>query len=359
MSRPLRIGFWNINGYNSSTLGNKLGTDDFRVVISKHDIFAIVETHATHDAELNFRNFKHIIKCRDKSGKRAFGGLSVYVNQKLSEGVSYVSTKNKNAIWCKLDKTYFNFQKDIYLGTVYLSPSNFERSNSVDLIGELEVEMLHFSQRGDIVVQGDFNARTGGMQETISDDDNAFLNAPEDYEADEQYIRQSQDSGTINCRGRSLLETCTALNLRILNGRIVGDLDGKKTCFHYNGSSVVDYVIASKNILRNVQYLIVNPLKPHLSDHCHISYAIKANPARSDSIGSSSSCNLTEHNRLCWNINLKDKLERTLESQEFQSKLEEASLHDNVNIATELVSQTLVAACKIAGLKSQKQKKQL
>ena len=309
-----------------------------------------------YDAELNIRNFKHIIKYRDKSGKRAFGGLSVYVNQKLSEGVSYVPTKNKNAIWCKLDKTYFNFQKDIYLGTVYLSPSNFERSNSVDLIGELEVEMLHFSQRGDIVVQGDFNARTGGMQETISDDDNAFLNAPEDYEADEQYIRQSQDSGTINCRGRSLLETCTALNLRILNGRIVGDLDGKKTCFHYNGSSVVDYVIASKNILRNVQYLIVNPLKPHLSDHCHISYAIKANPARSDSIGSSSSCNLTEHNRLCWNINSKDKLERTLESQEFQSKLEEASLHDNVNIATELVSQTLVAACKIAGLKSQKQK---
>lgn len=62
-----------------------------------------------------------------------------------------------------------------------------------------------------------------------ADDDNAFLNVPEDYEADEQYIRQSQDSSTINCRGRGVLETCTALNLRILNGRIVGHLDGKKT----------------------------------------------------------------------------------------------------------------------------------
>ena len=100
--------------------------------------------------------------------------------------------------------------------------------------------MLHFSQKGDIVVRGDFNARTGDMQETISEDDNAFLDVPEDYEADEQYTRQSQDSGTINSRGRSLLETCTALHLRILNGRIVGDLEGKKTCFHYS----VDYVIA-------------------------------------------------------------------------------------------------------------------
>ena len=325
-------------------------------VINKHDIFAIVETHATHNAELNICNFKHFIKCRDKSGKRTFGGLSVYVNQKLSEGISYVPTENKNAIWCKLDKTFFNFQKDIYLGTVYLSPSNFERSNSVDLIGELEVEMLHFLQKGDIIVQGDFNARTGNMQETISDDDNVFLNVPEDYEADEPYIRQSQDSGTINSRGRNLLETCTALNLRILNGRIVGDLGGKKTCFHYNGSSVVDYVIAYKNILRNVQYLIVNPLKPHLSDHCHISYAIKASPARSDSTGLPSSCKLTEHNRLWWNIKLKDKLKRSLQSQEFQSKFEDALSHDNVNIATELVNQALVEACKTAGLKSQKQK---
>ena len=74
-------------------------------------------------------------------------------------------------------------------------------------------------------------------------DDNAFLNAPEDYENDEQCLRRSQDSGTVNARDRNWLETCTALNLRILNGRIVGDLEGKKICFHYNGSSVVDYVI--------------------------------------------------------------------------------------------------------------------
>ena len=125
---------------------------------------------------------------------------------------------------------------------------------------------------------------------------------------------------------------------------------------HYNGSSVVDYVIASKNILRNVQYLIVNPLKPHLSDHCHISYAIKANPARSDFMGSSSSCKLTEHNRLRWNVKLKNELKRSLESQEFQARLEEAASHDNVNIATELVSQALVEACKTAGLKSKKPK---
>ena len=129
------------------------------------------------------------------------------------------------------------------VGTVYLSPPNYERNSSEDLIGELEEEMFLFSQKGDIIVQSDYNARTGDIQETVLDDDNAFLNVPEDYENDEQRFRRSQDSGTVNARGRNLLETCTALNLRILNGRIVGDLEGKKICFHYNGSSVVDYVI--------------------------------------------------------------------------------------------------------------------
>lgn len=131
------------------------------------------------------------------------------------------------------------------------------------------------------------------MQQTILYNDNPFANIPEGYEAEEQYITQSQDSGTIN--SRRLLETCTALNLRILNGMIVGDLDGKKTCFRYNGSIVVNYVIAFKNILRNLYYLIVNPLEPLPSDHGngHISCAIRANLARSGTIGSSASCNLT------------------------------------------------------------------
>ena len=75
-------------------------------------------------------------------------------------------------------------------------------------------------------------------------------------------------------------------------------LEGKKTCFHYNSSSVVDYVIGSKSILRNVQYLIVNPLMPHLSDHCHLSFAIKASIINRDSLESSAELILTEYNRL-------------------------------------------------------------
>ena len=55
----------------------------------------------------------------------------------------------------------------MYLGTVYLSPPNYERNNNDDLISEIEAEMLSFSQKGGIIVQGDYNARTGDIQEVV------------------------------------------------------------------------------------------------------------------------------------------------------------------------------------------------
>ena len=96
MSRHLRIGFWNLNGVNSSILGNQLKTDDFLSIINKHNIFALVETHATYETEMNISKFKHFIKCRNRSGNRSSRG-----NQKLAKGATYIPSENKNIIWCK------------------------------------------------------------------------------------------------------------------------------------------------------------------------------------------------------------------------------------------------------------------
>ena len=101
---------------------------------------------------MNISKFKHFIKCRNQLGNRSSGGLSVYINKDSLKDVTYIPSENINIIWCKLDKTYFNFQKDICLGTVYLSPPNYEINNSEDLIGELEEEMFLFSQKGDIIM---------------------------------------------------------------------------------------------------------------------------------------------------------------------------------------------------------------
>ena len=170
---------------------------------------------------------------------------AVHRRKTIIGGTSFLTTRNKNILWIKLDKSFFELDKDLYLGTVYISPNTSQVINQ-ELLDDIESEIVNFTLKGDVILQGDFNARTGSMQEfAVHDDDNQFLEIPEDYEIDTENYRYSQDENTTNSRGRILIDLCTALSLRILNGRVVGDLTGKKTCFKYNGSSVVDYVILS------------------------------------------------------------------------------------------------------------------
>ena len=65
---------------------------------------------------------------------------------------------------------------------------------------------------------------------------------------------------------------------------------------------------------------------------------------------------MTEYNRLFWNIKSKDRLKDGLKSQTVQSRLEAAVKHDSIDTASELISETLVEACKEAGLKARGRK---
>ena len=60
---------------------------------------------------------------------------------------------------------------------------------------------------------------------------------------------------------------------------------------------------------------------------------------------------LTEYNRLFWNIKSKNRDKDGLESQTVQPRLEAAVKHDSIDTASELLSETLVEACKETGLK--------
>ena len=58
--------------------------------------------------------------------------------------------------------------------------------------------------------------------------------------------RQNEDITPANTYGKRLLDLCKDHEMRILNGRIIVDLAGKRTCYKWNGSSTVDYGIAQK-----------------------------------------------------------------------------------------------------------------
>jgi hypothetical protein len=102
------------------------------------------------------------------------------------------------------------------------------------------------------------------------------------YTADKELVvRNSQDTVAGCCRGKTLLELCTSAQIRIMNGRSIGDIDGKYTCYKYNGSSVVDYVITSESNMKNVLYMQVLDFEGDISDHCCLSWSVKCNYVQS------------------------------------------------------------------------------
>ena len=77
------------------------------------------------------------------------------------------------------------------------------------LIKEVYRENTFSMRSAGVLLRSCIVERTGDLQETVLDDDNAFLNVPGDYENDEQRLRRSQDSDTVNARGRNLLDKFT------------------------------------------------------------------------------------------------------------------------------------------------------
>ena len=79
-----------------------------------------------------------------------------------------------------------------------------------------------------------------------------------------------------------MLDFCIGNNLRILNGRMLGDSGGKFTCFNVHDQSVVDYVLISKKMLKQVLTFTVSSFNKILSDtHCKISFRLLASYVQS------------------------------------------------------------------------------
>ena len=131
---------------------------------------------------------------------------------------------------------------------------------------------------GDILLCGDFNARVGLQQDYIAEDDTYFVPVHNDYPIDQDILtRESQDHVLDSSRGRDLIDICIGQQLRILNGRALGDMLGQYTCHTPNGSSTVDYVIVSEKFLDQVLFFRVTEFIPTLSDtHCNLEWAITA-----------------------------------------------------------------------------------
>ena len=80
-----------------------------------------------------------------------------------------IRTDNNDSLWIKLKKDIFDKKRDVYIGTAYLTPYRINNDNSKKFLALFE-EILSFQEKGEVIIQGDFNARTNVEDDTIAID---------------------------------------------------------------------------------------------------------------------------------------------------------------------------------------------
>lgn len=329
MNNELSVSMWNIQGIINEVHGLKLDVPEVKLNLQKHDIIGLVETHANSTTPINFDGYITIAQVnrpKHKNAKRYSGGIAALVRKNLIDGISYIQSPNlpRHVIWLKLSKSFFTWINDLYLAIVYLSPehSSLTVRENPDFFDKLESDLAFFSQKGKVLLTGDFNARTGEELDYIANDnDNFHLPMPADYVPDRSLRkRRNQD---LVCRGygRALIDLCKSSGVRILNGRTLGDSIGKMTCHQYNGSSSVDYGLAHYSLLPYINYFKVHKWCETISDHSHISFAISAEFA---SLPVISTCKIDVkplQNQFKWDNESESNFLNVLRSPEIQDRL--------------------------------------
>ena len=156
---------------------------------------------------------------------------------------------------------------------VYIPPeaSTREKRINVDHFKQLK-ETTAKIDSSSIILIGDFNARTGQLEDTLIQGKHE-RDVPIDFYSKITSRRNNQDK-TVNNYGKQLSNYCISTQSYIVNGRTIGDLQGKLTCYEWNGASAVDYAIITENLSKKIKMFQV--LDPSIgSDHCPIKMEIE------------------------------------------------------------------------------------
>ena len=286
IEKKIKIGFFNINGLIGETTFNP----DFSDIIKKYEIIVLTETWHDKVECINkikgnfpddYKFIENARKNKNKKSKRNSGGILVCYKKTLHNDIKIVDKNTENMIWLKLKKEKLNASKDLIIGGIYNSPinSSYSKKNTNDIFEIIQEKIMYYSQNNHVMIGGDFNARTGNIQDIIIEDENDIetLSLPPNYEISTyKRYRNNQDQHT-NAYGTKLIELATNTNMKILNGRVLGDLLGKYTYIGYNGISTVDYVLCTENFLTSnyIQSFQVDELTL-LSDHRLIHVTLKS-----------------------------------------------------------------------------------
>ena len=162
-TKAKRDEYLSVVSINVNSLKSKLKAPDFEEYIAAHDIVTLSETKLNClDNQLEITGFDIFSNTR-KNCKTSSGGVAIMVKKHLSKSIEILKSGNENILLCKLKKHLLG--KSVLLGSVYVPPENSKYSK-IDLFDSIEREITESTKvSDDIILFGDFNARSGNTEE--------------------------------------------------------------------------------------------------------------------------------------------------------------------------------------------------
>lgn len=253
--------------------------NDVITYLKQFDIISLQETWLTdYDMCRSVFSEYSIFSCKAKKsvkGGRNMGGVVVLVKNVLSKHVRRVCDDFQYGVILVLDKSMFAIDNNVLFCSLYVPPEHSPclSGEKISVLQRLEDILLneHLLDMH-LILNGDFNARTGHEPDFITYDDNI----PEMHEYTDildnptMIPRTSQDD-KVNKYGYELIDFCKTYACYIVNGRIGYDKNrGDFTFINDNGCSVIDYFIVSKEMFDLIDNFTVacRPEKDHLPCSC-------------------------------------------------------------------------------------------
>ena len=258
----LNIAFLNVEGLSRS----RLSTPEIRELFSNYLIIGFAEIWCSSSglSNLEVDGWKLFAKIKERRGKKGRhpGGLAVYVRNDL---LSYTRERHST---CE-DIILLEFEKDMKrlgIGFVYRPPTNSPYNNA-DFWDEMEMEVACIKEDGveDVIVLGDFNARTGEAEDWLVGEEDTERNSNPSPEVDllpDFYAysspppaRCNMDKET-NSEGRRMCDLLKTTGMWFLNGRKRGDHTGELTYMVKRktglATSTIDYGIVTHSLYPSV-----------------------------------------------------------------------------------------------------------
>jgi hypothetical protein len=243
------------------------------------------------------------------------------------------------------------------MGFVYIHPANSSivtdnrLYKGIDYLDRCMSEVLNQFPECDIIISGDYNARTGSLNDYIINDDNKFIPSLEDmdYPSDTFNLPRKSTDDVYNEYGKELMDICCTFGVHILNGRFQGDKHGAFTCFKDNGASVVDYILCSTNLFERIIDFKVNTRCE--SDHFPISMTLRSGK-RTAPVEIHDQHNSASIPRYRWKNDISNNFNSTLSELLSDFNLNQCMdlLNTNIDFAVNRLTFSLQECARLCGL---------